>query len=152
RRSDQHAELRVGDLDVDTADDMRRAEMLVNRPDRYGCQLSSCSATRLGHVAQYSSRSSCSLDDHIIRSAGLKPAYDILRRFPPQLDLGLRAEERGMRRQDHLRMAEQRTLSGDRLDRQYVQSGPGKYSTIECRKQIVNIDDCAACGIHDVRS
>src|SRR5205823_7104535 len=49
RRSDQHAEFAVGDVDVDAANDMRRAEVLVNGPDSYGCQSSSfrsCCTTR----------------------------------------------------------------------------------------------------------
>src|SRR5207253_1532077 len=94
-------------------------------------------------------RASTARNHHVIRPAGLEPGDDVLCRFPPQLDLRLHAEERGMRRQDHLRMAEQRTLSGNRLDRQYVQSDAGKYSTIECRKQIVNIDYSAARRVHD---
>src|SRR5271169_5118109 len=98
------------------------------------------------------SRAPSALNDHVFGSAGRQPADYILRRFAPQLDLRLHAEERGMRGQDHLRMAEQRTSGGNRLDWQYIQAGTGKYSTIECGKQIVNDDDCAARGVDKVRS
>src|SRR5215470_17319133 len=46
-------------------------------------------------------------------------------------------------------MAEQPGFGRDRLDRQDVQSGPGKYSTIECSKQIVGVHDCAARRVDD---
>ena len=39
RRADQHAEFAVGDVDVDAANHVRRAEVLVHRADRYACQL-----------------------------------------------------------------------------------------------------------------
>src|SRR5205814_2125704 len=66
------------------------------------------------------------------------------------VDLPLHAEKCRVRRQDHLRVAEQRTLGGNRLDRQHVKSGAGKYSTIECCKQIVSVDDRAARGVYDI--
>src|SRR6266516_4212749 len=92
------------------------------------------------------------LDHDIVRAPGRKPGDDVLRGFAPQINFRLHAEERGVRRQDHLRVAEQRVAGGDRLDRQDVQPGAGKYSTIECRKQIANLDDRPACGVHDIGS
>src|SRR5208283_2650642 len=98
------------------------------------------------------SRASAALDDHVVGSPGREPADDIPCRLAPQLDLGLHAEESGVRRQYHLRMAEQRTFGGNRLDWQHVEPGSGKYSTIECGKQIVDDHDGAAGGIDEVRT
>src|SRR5437879_2309326 len=53
-------------------------------------------------------------------------------RFP------LCAEIRDMRRQDHLGVAQQPALGSRRLDRQDIQSSAGKYSTIECVKQMLD--------------
>src|SRR5262252_3298342 len=90
-----------------------------------------------------------SLYYNVVGPPCLEPADDVLRCLAPQLDLGLRAEERSVRRQDHPRMAEQPGFGRNRLDRQDVQSGTGKYSTIECGKQIVEIYDRAACRVDD---
>ena len=49
-------------------------------------------------------------------------------------------------------MAEQRVAGGDRLDRQDVEPGTSKYSTIECRKQIADLDNRAARCVHEIRS
>ena len=46
-------------------------------------------------------------------------------------------------------MTEQPEISRDRFDRQDVKPSAGKYSTIECRKQIVGVDDRAARRIHE---
>src|SRR5258706_6673693 len=92
------------------------------------------------------------LDHDVVRATGREPGDDVLRGFPPQIDFRLHAEERGVRRQDHLRVAEQRVAGGDRLDRQDVQPGAGKYSTIECRKQIADLDHRAARRVHEIRS
>src|SRR5207237_3663426 len=58
----------------------------------------------------------CARYDHIIRPAGLDPGHDVLRRLPPQLDFRLLAEKRGVRRQDHLGVAQQPALGRGPLD------------------------------------
>jgi hypothetical protein len=70
-------------------------------------------------------------NDNVFGTPGLKPRDDILCRLSPQFDLRLRAVERGMRRQDHLWVAEQPAIGGNGFDRQDIQSGAGKYSTID---------------------
>src|SRR5678815_437890 len=69
-------------------------------------------------------------DDDVFGTSGLEPRDDILCCLAPQFDLRLRAVERGMRRQDHLRVAEQPAIGGNGFDRQDIQSSAGKYSTI----------------------
>src|SRR5438477_4722187 len=91
------------------------------------------------------------LDHDVVRAAGRKPGDDVLCCLAPQIDLRLHAEERGVWGQDHLRVAEQRVAGGDRLDRQDVEPGASKYSTIECRKQIADLDDRAARRVHEIR-
>ena len=50
-----------------------------------------------------------------------------------------------------LGVAEQSCV-GDGLDRQHVKTGAGKYSTIECAKQIVDVDHRAARGVDQKRA
>src|SRR5438132_455129 len=89
---------------------------------------------------------------HVVGPPGLHPTDDVLRRLPPQLHFRLDAEKCSVRRQDHLRMMQQSAISGDRLDRQDIQRGAGKYSTIECAKQMVDIDDCAPRSVDQKRA
>src|SRR5205823_1623464 len=89
-------------------------------------------------------------DDDIVGPAGCEPGDDILCRFAPKLDFGLHAEEGGVWRQDQFRVAEQGIALRNRFDRQDVQRGAGKYSTIECRKQIAYRDDRSPRRVDEV--
>ena len=104
-RADQHAELAVGDRDVDAADHVRRAEVLLHRPNvdgRHRLRLPRIVSLTLATVtgARVPAR------DDVVRPARRKPGDDVLRRLAPQLLLRLDRKERRVRRQDHARMAE----------------------------------------------
>ena len=102
RRTDQHAELAVGDLDVDAADHVRRSEPLVHCADGDACHVASSSRV-LGRDVGYAFRPR----DDVVGPPGARASDQILRRLAPQLALGLDRIERRVRRQDHPRMAEQ---------------------------------------------
>ena len=107
-RADQHAELAVGNVDVDAANHLRRAEVLLHCLDAYRCHLPpSPQLSAAASANGYSRSRRVPFDDDIIGPPGLDPGHDVLCRLAPQLDLGLHAEERGVRRQDHFGVAEQ---------------------------------------------
>src|SRR5689334_9318851 len=60
-------------------------------------------------------------DNDVLGTPGLEPRDDILCCLAPQFDLRLHAVKRGMRRQDHLRVAEQPAIGGNGFYRQDIQ-------------------------------
>src|SRR5664279_5803932 len=82
--------------------------------------------------------------DDVLGPARGEPRDDVLRRLAPQLLFGLDRIEGGVRREDDLRMAQQRAVARHGLFRQDIQRGARQGAGVECAREIGNVHDRAA--------
>src|SRR5262249_9674265 len=87
--------------------------------------------------------------DNVLRPSMLGPIDEVLRGLRAQLPFALHGIERGVRREEHPRMLEQRIIRHRRLLGKHVEGGAVEAPGIERREQVGHVHDATPRGIHE---